>query len=51
MISIEVVTANILWKKKIKKIDIFFNSLAQAFPKKYRFIKKKCKFNSFIVQK
>jgi probable rRNA maturation factor len=40
MISIEVVTANILWKKKIKKIDIFFNSLAQAFPKKYRFIKK-----------
>ena len=40
MISIEVVTENILWKKKIKKLDIFFNSLAQAFPKKYRFIKK-----------
>jgi len=41
MISIEVVSENILWNKKIKKLDIFFNSLVQAFPKKYRFIKKK----------
>ena len=40
MISIDVVSENILWNKKIKKLDIFFNSLVQAFPKKYRFIKK-----------
>jgi probable rRNA maturation factor len=40
MISIDVVSENILWNKKIKKLDIFFNSLILAFPKKYRFIKK-----------
>ena len=41
MISIDVVSENNLWSKKIKKADIFFNSLAKNFPKKYRFIKKK----------
>ena len=41
MISIDVVSESNLWNKKIKKPDIFFNSLAQVFPKKYRFIKKK----------
>ena len=41
MISIDVVSENNLWSKKIKKADIFFNSLAKVFPKKYRFIKKK----------
>ena len=41
MISIDVVYENNLWKKKIKNTDIFFNSLAKVFPKKYRFIKKK----------
>jgi probable rRNA maturation factor len=41
MISIDVVSENNLWGKKIKKENIFFNSLVQAFPKKYRFIKKK----------
>ena len=41
MISIDVVSENNLWGKKIKKKNIFFNSLVQAFPKKYRFIKKK----------
>ena len=30
-----------LWNKKIKKPDIFFNSMAQAFPKKYKINKKK----------
>jgi len=40
MININVVSENILWKKKIKKPDIFFNSLVQIFPKKYRFIKR-----------
>ena len=41
MINIDVVLENNLWKKKIKKVDIFFNSLVKVFPKKYRFIKKK----------
>ena len=41
MIRINVVSENNLWIKKIKKPDIFFNSLAKVFPKKYRFIKKK----------
>jgi probable rRNA maturation factor len=41
MINIDVVSESNLWSKKIKKPDIFFNSLTKAFPKKYRFIKKK----------
>ena len=41
MISIDVVSESNLWSKKIKKPDIFFNSLVKIFPKKYRFIKKK----------
>ena len=41
MISIDVVSESNLWSKKIKKPNIFFNSLVQVFPKKYRFIKKK----------
>ena len=41
MISIDVVSEGNLWNKKIKKEDIFFNSLVRSFPKKYRFIKKK----------
>ena len=41
MISIDVVSESNLWTRKIKKPDIFFNSLVRVFPKKYRFIKKK----------
>jgi len=41
MISIDVVSENTLWSKKIRKEEIFFNSLVGFFPKKYRFIKKK----------
>ncbi|WP_415304019.1 rRNA maturation RNase YbeY [Candidatus Pelagibacter sp. Uisw_090] len=41
MISIDVVSESSLWSKRIKKPDIFFNSLVKIFPKKYRFIKKK----------
>ena len=41
MISIDVVSESNLWTGKIKKPDIFFNSLVRVFPKKYRFIKKK----------
>ena len=41
MISIDVVSECNLWSKKIKKTNVFFNSLVKVFPKKYRFIKKK----------
>tara|TARA_B110000008_G_C16539833_1_gene391848 strand:- start:31 stop:501 length:471 start_codon:yes stop_codon:yes gene_type:complete len=41
MINIDVVSMSNLWNKKIQNVDFFFNSLVQAFPKKYRFIKKK----------
>ena len=41
MINIDIVSESNLWNKKIKKKDIFFNSLVGFFPKKYRFIKKK----------
>jgi probable rRNA maturation factor len=41
MINIDVVSESNLWNKKIKKKDIFFNSLASFFPKKYKYIKKK----------
>ena len=41
MISVEVVSESNLWHKKIKQESVFFNSLVQVFPKKYRFIKKK----------
>ena len=41
MISIDVVSESNLWNKKIKRADIFFNSLEKVFPKKYKFIKKK----------
>jgi probable rRNA maturation factor len=48
MISIDVISENTLWNKKIKKPLIFFNSLVQGFPKKYRFIKKKVSFTILL---
>ena len=41
MINIDVVSESNLWNKKIRKKKIFFNSLVNLFPKRYRFIKKK----------
>ncbi|NMN67251.1 putative rRNA maturation factor [Candidatus Pelagibacter ubique] len=41
MINIDVVSECKFWNKKIKRTDIFFNALARAFPRKYRFIGKK----------
>ena len=48
MISIDVVSESSLWTKKIKNPDIFFNSLVQVFPKKFRFIKKKVSFTILL---
>tara|TARA_B100000767_G_scaffold258093_1_gene266510 strand:+ start:188 stop:658 length:471 start_codon:yes stop_codon:yes gene_type:complete len=41
MINVDVVSEHNLWNKRIKKRNIFFNSLVSTFPKKYKFIKKK----------
>tara|TARA_B110000967_G_scaffold159397_1_gene164996 strand:+ start:263 stop:733 length:471 start_codon:yes stop_codon:yes gene_type:complete len=48
MININVVSESNLWRKKIKKPHIFFNSLVKVFPKKYRFIKKKVSFTVLL---
>ncbi len=41
MINVSVFSESNLWSKKIRKKNIFFNSIVNSFPKKYRFIKKK----------
>ena len=41
MISIEVVSEDKNWSKKIKKTEFFFKSICKSFPKKYQFINKK----------
>ena len=48
MISVDVVSESNLWSKKIKKPHIFFNTLVQGFPKKFRFIKKKISFTILL---
>lgn len=40
MISVDVVTDNTKWEKKIKKKKIFFNKIVRLFPKKYNSKKK-----------
>ena len=41
MINIEVVSEEKNWSKKIKKKEIFFKSICNSFPKKYRFLNKR----------
>ncbi len=48
MISIDVVSESNLWSKKINKPIIFFNSLVQSFPKKYKFSKKRISFTILL---
>tara|TARA_Y100001958_G_C21230861_1_gene556589 strand:+ start:281 stop:751 length:471 start_codon:yes stop_codon:yes gene_type:complete len=40
MINVEVIVDHLQWKKKIRKIDIFFKTVLKLFPKKYQFPKK-----------
>ena len=48
MINIDVVSESILWNKKIRKKDFFFNSLVSFFPKKYKFIKSKIRLTILL---
>ena len=41
MISVEVVSDERNWSKKIKKKEVFFHSICKSFPKKYKFINRK----------
>ena len=41
MINIDVLSEDKNWSKKIKKKEIFFNSICKAFPKRYQFRNKK----------
>ena len=38
MISVDIVSDNKLWNKRIKKTHLFFNTLIKLFPKKYKFV-------------
>ena len=48
MISVNVLTDNNLWKKKIVKPQIFFNNILKKFPKKYLFADKKVNFTLLL---
>ena len=41
MISVELVSEEKKWSKKIKKKEVFFSSICKFFPKKYKFKKKR----------
>ena len=48
MISLEVLSEEKNWSKKIKKIDLFFKSICNSFPKKYQFLNKKIYFTLLL---
>ena len=48
MISIEVVSEEKNWSKKIKNTEFFFNSICKYFPKKYKFLNKKISFTLLL---
>ena len=50
MISIHVFSDNSFWNKRIKKKDIFFNTLIKFFPRKYIFVKKKVSLTVLLSQ-
>jgi len=50
MISIHVFSDNSFWNKRIKKKDIFFNTLIKFFPRKYVFVKKKISLTVLLSQ-
>ena len=41
MINVDVFSEEKNWSTKLKKKEVFFNKVCKAFPKKYRFLKKK----------
>ena len=48
MIKVNVLSEDKSWSKKLKKKEIFFNSLCKFFPKKFQFINKKVYFTLLL---
>ena len=48
MISIDVVSEEKAWSKKLKKKELFFKKICRSFPKKYKFLQKKVSFTLLL---
>ena len=48
MINLNVFSEEKAWSKKLKKKDFFFKSICDAFPKKYKFLKKEVSFTLLL---
>ena len=50
MINVDVFSDEKNWSTKLKKKEVFFNKVCKAFPKKYKFLKKKSKPYTPIIE-
>ena len=48
MISVNVFSNEKAWSKRLKKKELFFNKICEAFPKKYKFTNKKVSFSLLL---
>ena len=48
MISVDVVSEEKAWSKKLKKKELFFKKICRLFPKKYKFLQKKISFTLLL---
>ncbi len=48
MISVNVFSEEKAWSKKLKNKDLFFKQICKAFPKKYKFLKKRVSFTVLL---
>ena len=48
MISVDVVSEEKNWSRKIKKKEVFFQKICKSFPKKYKFLNKKVTFTILL---
>ena len=48
MISVDVVSEEKAWSKKLKKKELFFKNICRSFPKKYKFLQKKVSFTLLL---
>ena len=48
MISIDVVSEEKAWSKKLKKKELFFKKICRSFPKKYKFLRKEVSFTLLL---
>ena len=48
MISVDVVSEEKAWSKKLNKKELFFKKICRSFPKKYKFLQKKVSFTLLL---